>query len=111
MQPTPATTLVESAWGAVSGLFLVRFPRPLAEPAVPVSRQRALHGACRRLLRQPTGAGLSPPLKQQRLTAHEAGPQRVPHHVLRPHLNKMITDQTISTVYLIDEGILVERLS
>jgi hypothetical protein len=39
--------VVESAWGAVSGLLPVRFPRPLAEPAVPVSRQRALHGFCR----------------------------------------------------------------
>jgi hypothetical protein len=27
-----------SAWGAAPGLLLVRFPRPLAEPAVPVSR-------------------------------------------------------------------------
>lgn len=39
--------LVESAWGAVPGLLLVRFPRPLAEPAVPISRQRALRGVCR----------------------------------------------------------------
>jgi hypothetical protein len=39
--------LVESAWGAVPGLLPVRFPGPLAEPAVPVSRQRALHGVCR----------------------------------------------------------------
>jgi hypothetical protein len=39
--------LVESAWGAVPGLLPVRFPRPLAEPAVPISRQRALHGVCR----------------------------------------------------------------
>jgi hypothetical protein len=38
--------LVESAWGAVPELLPVRFPRPLAEPAVPVSRQRALHGVC-----------------------------------------------------------------
>ena len=38
--------MVESAWGAVPGWLLVRFPRPLAEPAVPVSRQRALHGIC-----------------------------------------------------------------
>ena len=29
------------------GLLSVRFPRPLAEPAVPVSGQRALHGSCR----------------------------------------------------------------
>ena len=36
------------------------------------------------LLRQPTGAGLSPPLKQQRLTAHEARPERVRHHLRRP---------------------------
>lgn len=39
--------LVESAWGAVPGLLSVRLPRPLAEPAVLVSRQRALHGFCR----------------------------------------------------------------
>src|SRR5215204_7813704 len=37
-----------------------------------------------RLLRQPTGAGLSPPLKQQRLTAHEASPKRLRHHLRRP---------------------------
>ncbi len=36
--------MVESAWSAVPGLLPVRFSRPLAEPAVPVSRQRALHG-------------------------------------------------------------------
>lgn len=36
---------VESAWGAVSGLLPVRFPRPLAEPAVRLSPQRALHGS------------------------------------------------------------------
>jgi hypothetical protein len=39
--------LVESAWGAVPMLPSVRFPRPLAEPAVRVSTQRALHGVCR----------------------------------------------------------------
>ena len=39
---------VESAWGAVPGLLPVRFPRPLAEPAVRLSPQRALHGCCRR---------------------------------------------------------------
>ena len=38
---------VESAWGAVSGLLPTRFPKPLAEPAVRVSTQRALHGNCR----------------------------------------------------------------
>ena len=40
-------SLVESARGAVPVLPPVRFPRPLAEPAVPISRQRALHGVCR----------------------------------------------------------------
>jgi hypothetical protein len=39
--------LVESAWGAVPMLPSVRFPRPLAEPAVRISTQRALHGVCR----------------------------------------------------------------
>jgi hypothetical protein len=58
-----------------------------------------------RLLRQPTGAGLSPPLKQQRLTAHEASPERLRNHVPRPHPDKMITDQIRSTVYLIDPGV------
>ena len=38
--------LGESAWGAVPGLLPVRFPRPLAEPAVRLSTQRALHGLC-----------------------------------------------------------------
>jgi hypothetical protein len=28
-------------------LLPVRFPRPLAEPAVRISPQRALHGVCR----------------------------------------------------------------
>ena len=36
----------ESARGAVPVLPPARFPGPLAEPAVPVSRQRALHGCC-----------------------------------------------------------------
>ncbi len=44
---TVVIELVESAWSAVPGLLPVRFSRPLAEPAVPVSRQRALHGICR----------------------------------------------------------------
>ena len=38
---------VESAWGAVPALLLVRFPRPLAEPGVRLSPHRALHGVCR----------------------------------------------------------------
>lgn len=44
---TRSLRLVESAWGAVPGLLSVRFPRPLAEPAVRLSTQRALHGVCR----------------------------------------------------------------
>jgi hypothetical protein len=36
--------LVESARGAVPILLSVRFPGPLAEPDVPVSRHPALHG-------------------------------------------------------------------
>jgi len=54
-----AIRVVESAWGAVPGLLSVRFPRPLAEPAVPLSRQRALHGFCRQAwLRAVQGLGI-----------------------------------------------------
>ena len=54
-----AVRRVESAWGAVPELLPVRFPRPLAEPAVPVSRQRALHGFCRSgvVMPEPRGWG------------------------------------------------------
>jgi len=44
---TGSSKTVESAWGAVSMLPSVRFPRPLAEHAVCVSTQLALHGICR----------------------------------------------------------------
>jgi len=50
--------MVESTWGAVSGLLPVRFPRPLAEPAVRVSTQRALHGVCRGLVQIAKAHGL-----------------------------------------------------
>jgi hypothetical protein len=43
----PVIQVVESARGAVSVLPPVCFPGPLAEPVVPISRQRALHGCCR----------------------------------------------------------------
>jgi len=53
--------LVESARGAVSGLLPVRFPRPLAEPAVRVSTQRALHGDCRQAgFGRAQGVGIAP---------------------------------------------------
>jgi hypothetical protein len=48
--PGPALAVVdergqgESAWGAVTTLPSFRFPRPLTEPAVRLSTQRALHG-------------------------------------------------------------------
>ena len=32
------------------GLLPVRFPGPLAEPGVPVSGHRALHGSCRQVV-------------------------------------------------------------
>jgi hypothetical protein len=50
--------VVESAWGAVPGLLLVRFPRPLAEPGVPVSGHRALHGFCRQAWLASQGLGI-----------------------------------------------------
>lgn len=37
---------VESAWSAVPVLPLARLSRLLAEPGVPVSEYRALHGFC-----------------------------------------------------------------
>jgi len=39
--------VVESVWGAVPDCSRSFCPGPLAEPAVPASRQRALHGLCR----------------------------------------------------------------
>jgi len=60
----------ESAWGAVPALLLVRFPRPLAEPAVRVSTQRALHGFCRGLV-QASGQGAPRPV----LALHRGGPR------------------------------------
>jgi hypothetical protein len=50
--------VVESAWGAVPGLLLARFPRPLAEPAVRLSAQRALHGFCRQAWLRTQGLGI-----------------------------------------------------
>ena len=42
---SPANAVVdESAWGAVSELLPIRFPRPLPEPGVRISTHRALHG-------------------------------------------------------------------
>jgi hypothetical protein len=48
MYPAGGDLKVESAWGAVSMLPPVRFPRPLAEPDVRLSPHPALHGLCRR---------------------------------------------------------------
>ncbi|GAB3853129.1 hypothetical protein GCM10027610_082570 [Dactylosporangium cerinum] len=56
---------VESAWSAVSVLPLVRFSRPLAEPAVRVSAQRALHGCCRQAF-SVAGQGLGIVVPRQR---------------------------------------------
>jgi len=44
------TWTVESAWSAVLVLPRVRFSRPLAEPGVPITGHRALHGCCRRVV-------------------------------------------------------------
>lgn len=44
----PIGALVGSAWGAVSVLPPVGFPGPFAEPAVPITGLRALHGFCGR---------------------------------------------------------------
>jgi integrase/recombinase XerD len=49
---------VESAWSAVSVLPPVRFSRPLAEPGVPVSEYRALHGSFHRAVPQAVAQGV-----------------------------------------------------
>lgn len=58
--PSPLVQpVVESARGAVLALLPVRFPVPLAEPAVRLSTQRALHGFCRQVwLRRFQGLGI-----------------------------------------------------
>jgi hypothetical protein len=45
--PDAQNAHVESARSAVPVLPPARFAGPLAEPAVPIARQRALHGVCR----------------------------------------------------------------
>jgi len=46
LSPGCTPRMLSRPGGAVPALLPVRFPRPLAEPAVPVSRQRTLHGLC-----------------------------------------------------------------
>jgi hypothetical protein len=50
--------VVESAWDAVSGLLPVRFSRPLAETAVPISRQHGVVGETPTDVRPPPAAQL-----------------------------------------------------
>jgi len=66
-------------------------PRHLPDQAFPASA---------RPLRRPDGTGLSPPLKSQRRTAHEAGAQCVRDHLQRPdHPDRNLTNaKTRSTV-------------
>ncbi len=73
-QPQPCgCPVVESAWGAVSGLLLVRFPRPLAEPAVPVSRQRlSTVSAVQAWLSRVQALGILTPRYRYRVTRTEA---------------------------------------
>ena len=56
-----------------------------AAPTLPGTSRSRLPSAPAEPLRRPNGEGLPPPLKPQRLTAHEAGPQRIRHHLRRPH--------------------------
>lgn len=63
--PTVDGASDESAWSAVSALPPTRFSRPLAEPAVRVSTQRALHGYCRQAF-SAAGQGLGIAVPRQR---------------------------------------------
>jgi hypothetical protein len=58
-----------------------------------------------RALRRPDGDGLSPPLKQHRLTAHETGAERVLDHHRRPLLPRsrdLLMETAGDTVRAID---------
>ena len=55
-----------------------------AAPTLPGTSRIRLPPASARPLRRPDGTGLSPPLKSQRRTAHEAGTQCVRDHLQRP---------------------------
>ena len=55
-----------------------------AAPTLPGTSRIRLISAPIEPLRRPDGKGLSPPLKSQRLTAHEAGGQCVCDHLQRP---------------------------
>jgi hypothetical protein len=49
-------------------------------------------------LRRPDGKGLSPPLKSQRLTAHEAGAERVCDDLQRPdHPDRQLTNAKVGS--------------
>ena len=54
------------------GLLPVRFPGPLAEPAVRVSAQRALHGSCRQAGAAAQGLGIVLPRYRYRVTGMAA---------------------------------------
>jgi len=73
-----------------------------AAPTLPGTSRIRLPPASARPLRRPDGTGLSPPLKSQRRTAHEAGTQCVRDHLQRPdHSDWQLTNARIrSTVYL-----------
>ena len=66
-----------------------------AAPTLTDTSRLGLPPAFSRPLRRSTGAGLSPPLKQQRLTAHETSPERVRDHVPRPYPNKSEYNRSI----------------
>jgi len=55
-----------------------------AAPSLPGTSRISLPSAPAGPLRRPDGGGLSPPLKPQRLTAHEARDQRLRHHLRWP---------------------------
>ncbi len=70
-------------------------PRHLPDQAAP---------SYARPLRRPDDDGLSPPLEQQRLTAHEAGTQRILDHLRRPVPGRgdLLTEDAGNTVSEID---------
>lgn len=75
-----------------------------AAPTLTDTSRLGLPPAFSRPLRRSTGAGLSPPLKQQRLTAHETSPERLRNHVPRPHQGLCVNKRRASERFLDNPG-------
>ena len=84
MAPVPLVLLSGCSPGLRHLAVLVHPGFVRTAPTPPGASRDRLSSAPARPLRRPDGGGLSPPLESQRLTAHEASPERVRDHLRRP---------------------------